>query len=255
MQCAPAFNYARSTHITSIVDDESVPRDPDAPSQKRALFESDSLALDLRYVVEVAEGGIDSGVPLPEVVLEFLDLSHKGHKGLAVQSKMTLEEGQCVTFVLRTPPTELKVKSADESGIQTKLAPTTSLSMRSGLDKMSYLGPIDDPLLTKELLALLLHVGRRSLLLCLVTISALLIQETNRYWYEWISQNTYRGSWKEAVLRSALALKLLIYEPTGNDVFHNISERLIDNPPGAVVASPTFSLPEYIGGTRNWDYR
>lgn len=42
-------------------------------------------------------------------------------------------------------------------------------------------------------------------------------QATNRYWYEWISQSTYKGAWKEAVLRSALALKLLIYEPTGLD--------------------------------------
>ena len=61
------------------------------------------------------------------------------------------------------------------------------------------------------------------------------LQETNSYWNSWIRRSTYNGSWKEAVNRSALALKLLIYEPTG-----------------AVVASPTFSLPEYIGGTRNW---
>ena len=60
-------------------------------------------------------------------------------------------------------------------------------------------------------------------------------QDTNRYWVEWIRKSTYNGSWKEAVHRSALALKLLIYEPTG-----------------AIVASPTFSLPEFIGGTRNW---
>ncbi|KAJ8092128.1 hypothetical protein PM082_021660, partial [Marasmius tenuissimus] len=64
---------------------------------------------------------------------------------------------------------------------------------------------------------------------------SLLLSSTNKYWNDWIRQSTYTGSWKEAVHRSALALKLLIYEPTG-----------------AVVASPTFSLPEYIGGTRNW---
>ena len=63
-------------------------------------------------------------------------------------------------------------------------------------------------------------------------------QQTNKYWTAWIGRSTYRGAWKEAVHRSALALKLLIFEPTG-----------------AVVASPTFSLPEYVGGTRNWDYR
>lgn len=64
------------------------------------------------------------------------------------------------------------------------------------------------------------------------------MSETVAFWQGWISKSTYRGSWREAVHRSALALKLLIFEPTG-----------------AIVASPTFSLPEHIGGTRNWDYR
>jgi GH15 family glucan-1,4-alpha-glucosidase len=64
------------------------------------------------------------------------------------------------------------------------------------------------------------------------------LAETTAFWQSWISKSTYRGSWREAVHRSALALKLLIFEPTG-----------------AIVASPTFSLPEHIGGTRNWDYR
>jgi len=218
MQCAPAFNYARSTHIASIVDDESVPCDPDAVPQKKVLFESDSLALDLRYVAEVSEGATDSGVSPPEVVLEFLDLSQKGHKGPAIQSKFTLVEGQCVTFVLRTPPTGLKVKLTDGDEMDPMPVSNTGLSARIGLERMLRLGTsVDDPLLTKELLALLFHVSPS--LFSLVPYNCILTspQETNRYWYEWISQNTYEGAWKEDVLRSALALKLLIFEPTGND--------------------------------------
>ena len=64
------------------------------------------------------------------------------------------------------------------------------------------------------------------------------LQETRSYWLDWSARSRYTGTYQDEVIRSALALKLCTFEPTG-----------------AIIAAPTTSLPEDIGGVRNWDYR
>ncbi len=64
------------------------------------------------------------------------------------------------------------------------------------------------------------------------------LSETEQWWKKWSSRCTYQGPWRDAVVRSLITLKALTYAPTGG-----------------IVAAPTTSLPEQLGGVRNWDYR
>jgi GH15 family glucan-1,4-alpha-glucosidase len=70
-----------------------------------------------------------------------------------------------------------------------------------------------------------------------IDVAAALV-DTERFWRKWSGKCEFKGPWRDAVLRSLMTLKALIYAPTGG-----------------IVAAVTTSLPEHVGGTRNWDYR
>ncbi|HVT08326.1 MAG TPA: glycoside hydrolase family 15 protein [Polyangia bacterium] len=67
---------------------------------------------------------------------------------------------------------------------------------------------------------------------------AQVLDGTERYWQAWAGRCTYEGRWRDMIVRSLITLKAMTYAPTGG-----------------IVAAPTTSLPEELGGSRNWDYR
>ncbi|KWU46241.1 putative glycosyl hydrolase [Rhodotorula sp. JG-1b] len=156
------------------------------------------------------------GQPAPKVELDYLDLSERGHKGHGVTAKFTLYEGQSVTFVLREPPKTAAEGETSGEGSTAPHIPDRAKDLNSETQAFSA----SDPPLSQALIERLFH-------------------DTTAYWLNWLHRCTYKGRWRETVQRAALCLKLLTFAPTG-----------------AIVAAPTFSLPEDLDGAgRNWDYR
>ncbi|KAK4705655.1 hypothetical protein P7C70_g539, partial [Phenoliferia sp. Uapishka_3] len=199
MECAPAFDYARAYHETVIEEDKR--------HNPRAIFTCpDHINLDLRYVTDCGTSGKH-----PDIAVDLLDLSARGHKGLGVAADFILTEGQSVTFILRELPTS------------------------AGYDKQNDLSNAPE---SDKLGSECLKTSDENPTISQAFIDSLLV-DTTTYWLKWLSQCTYTGRWREFVQRSALAIKLLTFAPTG-----------------AIVAAPTFSLPEDLHGAgRNWDYR
>lgn len=184
MECYPAFNYAQDKHTTNIVH-EAATQDEETQvgleaklypeedlhyytGRERAIFQSQSLSMDLRHLVKCGE----FECPLVKYVKDEED---KDHLGPGVWAEFDLQETQEVVFVFREVPI-CPASNATESPIERKLRMT------------------QDPPLTMSLMEAL-------------------FRQTSTFWLNWVNRSTYKGRYRENVLRSALTLKLLTYEP------------------------------------------
>jgi GH15 family glucan-1,4-alpha-glucosidase len=136
-----------------------------------------------------------------------------------------------------------RTQFADRAGIPVATAGSDALAVLSwdagdpAVEDAAIRGRFDAMEGTRSLLALSAASGEPLVLPARADVEER-IDAAETFWQEWSSRRSYDGPWKAAVVRSALALKLLFYAPSG-----------------AVAAAPTTSLPERIGGERNWDYR
>ncbi|BGP39748.1 hypothetical protein JCM10449v2_003699 [Rhodotorula kratochvilovae] len=204
MECAPAFDYARASHETKI----------DNHAQRADFTCPEHVNLDLRWVISNGSHPRD-GLAEPQVELDYLDLSERGHKGLGVTAKFTLEEGQSVTFILREPPKKSSHETSGEGRSTTNVPDRTSDHSGETQAVSSQ-----DPPLSQALVDRLFH-------------------DTTAYWMSWLQRCTYKGRWREVVQRAALGLKLLTFAPTG----------------AIVAAATFSLPEDLHGAGRNWDYR
>ncbi|KAI8992427.1 Six-hairpin glycosidase-like protein [Pilobolus umbonatus] len=200
LECYPAFNYALDEHTTHIVteavsDDQATAASIEAhlyPDRSSNYYTGrDRVVFKSKGLTMDLRHLVRCGDFACPVIKTKIDYPDT-HKGPGVMAEFELQEGQEVTFVLREVPSRVKPNDEAPSDRKIRLA--------------------HDPPFTMSLLDAL-------------------FRQTNTYWMEWVTQSTYKGRWREHVLRSALTLKLLTYQPTG-----------------AVVASPTFGFPEAVLG-------
>jgi GH15 family glucan-1,4-alpha-glucosidase len=105
------------------------------------------------------------------------------------------------------------------------------------VEKDGFAGRFDVDARTRATMALVMTQGEPLVFPSRDDVEAR-IESTTSFWRNWSRRLAYSGPWRDAVVRSALALKLLVFAPSG-----------------AIAAAATTSLPEVIGGDRNWDYR
>ncbi|MEM6450537.1 MAG: glycoside hydrolase family 15 protein [Cyanobacteria bacterium P01_D01_bin.105] len=218
-ECYPAFDYARADHkairtatgvhfacLENPCDDVCPVQDISAPTPSPKPTD-DTARVQCQYFELITQ--VD------------LEINKRG-----AYSEFTLQEGETVTFIFK--PTGPVIALATEN-TPTENTPTenTSTQAQATLPNrtQSQLATPHIPLSDDQFQ----HLNQTA---------TDFFDETAQYWRQWLSQCVYRGRWRRQVERSALALKLMTYEPTG-----------------AIIAAPTTSLPEQIGGERNWDYR
>jgi GH15 family glucan-1,4-alpha-glucosidase len=194
VECVPAFNYARDPHAVCMISDQNIEqleplstydgtRHKSKTSAQKILFSSKTLNLDLRWVTRSNEEDI-----FPEVNWQFIEPEDSSNALLGPRAYMeiTMHEGQHLILVLREPVDKSLCRPDSNQQEMLRMCTTTqSIAL--------------DPPLS-----------------CALIYN--LFQETVDYWLDWIGQCKYAGRWRESVERSALMLKLLVYEPVSRQL-------------------------------------
>ncbi|MFC9635505.1 glycoside hydrolase family 15 protein [Streptomyces mirabilis] len=236
--CCPRFDAP--SVFASILDAErggSFELAPDVPTRTKQFYFPDTNVLITRFFADDGVGEIQDFMPVVDDSREA-DRHRLIRRVVCVRGSLPFRARVAPRFEYGTAPHTVHAGAGQ--------AVFASASLRLALTSTVPI-EVDGP----DVWALFkLHEGETAVFtidkiggdvaprFCAVAEAEREFNATVRYWRHWLSRSRYRGRWREMVHRSALTLKLLTYAPTG-----------------AIVAAPTTSLPEQIGGERNWDYR
>jgi GH15 family glucan-1,4-alpha-glucosidase len=207
-----------------------------SPSEKnfrsRRAYRGESLILETEF--ETAEGAVSLVDFMPirsaQCDLVRLVIGRRGRVAMDMELVLRFDYGSSIPWVTRLP---------DGSGVRAIAGPDQAvLRTKVPLEGQNFTTVArfevgEGEIVPFELAHQPSHLGDPQ---AIDPVGAL--AETEAYWKKWSERCTVRGEWGEPVRRSLITLKGLTYNPTGG-----------------LVASPTTSLPEKIGGVRNWDYR
>jgi GH15 family glucan-1,4-alpha-glucosidase len=238
--CLPHFDSP--SVFAAILDDEKGGRFKIAPTSddvtRKQLYWPDTNVLITRFFTSDGVAEITDYMPV-----HVSKNSHGHHplirriKVVRGEMKFRMECSPAFNYARDDHKTEITDGGACFHSGQLSLGLTTDVPLKSESN-----GAVADFSLQEEQMAVFVLREIESGADCGLSLSEQqekeLFMQTVEYWRRWLSKSTYTGRWREMVQRSALTLKLLTFEPTG-----------------AIVAAPTTSLPEGIGGERNWDYR
>ena len=198
--------------------------------QIRRGYHDDTLVLDTEF--ETADGAVSVIDCMPprskEADLVRIVVGKRGQVPMRMRLVLRLDYGSIIPWVRRT-----------ENGICAVAGPDTlTLQSDVNLRNENFKTEAEFTISAGQRLhfVLIWHPSHES---DSVTVDAeTLLVQTEQWWREWSGRCTYKGPYRDSVVRSLVTLKALTYAPTGG-----------------IVAAPTTSLPEWIGGIRNWDYR
>jgi GH15 family glucan-1,4-alpha-glucosidase len=205
-------------------------RDPGARISRR--YRPHTAMLETRFETATGAATVTDFMPRPgdDFADEVIRLVRcdQGRVDMTMQATFRFDYGRLVPWLQRTPEGLLAIAGPDA----VRLATTAPLVNEDFATRSDF------SLSAGEFVSFVLTWFPSHRDPPQVRDTSVLASEVEQAWTRWSARSTYRGPWREAVERSLITLKLLTYRPTGG-----------------IVAAPTTSLPEDIGGARNWDYR